>query len=90
MHFSNIRLTQLYQIPISEWAADPTMREIGLYTRAAFERDMHGAVNMPATQLGWSKEEIMVYCSRVRKEMRNLRIHAYFKTQVTYAQRPLA
>ncbi len=66
------------------------MREIGLYMRAAFERDMGGAVNMPATQLGWNKEEITVYCSRMRKEMRDPRIHAYYKTQVTYGQRPLA
>lgn len=77
------------KIPFSEWPADPRLREIGLYTRAAFERDMRGAVNMPATQLGWSDKEIILYCSQLRKDMRNMKMHGYFNTAVLYAQRPL-
>ncbi|WAO97272.1 Hypothetical protein NCS54_01499200 [Fusarium falciforme] len=39
--------------------------------------------------LGWSKEEVIVYLARVRKEMSDKSIHAYWSIYSTYGRRPL-
>ena len=41
-----------------------------------------------ASKLGWSKEEISVYAAHLRKELRAKQVHAYFRSNAVYAQKP--
>lgn len=75
-----------YQLPISEWPVDPTLREIGLYTRVAMQNDIEGLMGFPAAQLGWNKAQIMVYAAHVRKELQELKIHAFYRSRAVWAK----
>ncbi|KAI5461959.1 S-adenosyl-L-methionine-dependent methyltransferase [Mariannaea sp. PMI_226] len=77
------------KIPISGWAKDPRKRQVGQFSRAAIENDIEGAVGFMATQLGWTKEEITVYSAHLRKELRAGKVHAYYRANVVWAQKPL-
>lgn len=81
---------RILQIPICGWPKDPKQREIGQYTRAAIENDIEGTVGFSALQLGWTKEEVMVYAAHLRKEMRSGNLHGYFRSNIAWAQKPAA
>ncbi|WAO94555.1 Hypothetical protein NCS54_01214400 [Fusarium falciforme] len=48
------------QIPIGNWAKDGMLKEIGMFQLAALLGDLEGLLNYPATELGWSFEEIVL------------------------------
>lgn len=77
-----------FKCPIGGWARDEKLAEIGTYMRMAFDQDAEGAVLFMADLQGWSKEEITVYTARLRREIANPRIHAYFNSQVIYGRKP--
>lgn len=74
---------------MSEWAKDPRYKQIGLITRAALQNDTEGAIGFMASQLGWTKEEVSVYAAHLSKELRTNAVHAFYRTNVVYAQKPL-
>lgn len=76
-------------MPISGWPEDPKLREIGQFSRAAIENDIEGIVGFSATQLGWSREQIAVYAAHLRRELRSRQVHAYYRSNVAWAQKPL-
>lgn len=41
-----------------------------------------------AIQLGWSQEEITVYAAHLRKELRGGKVHAFYRANVVWAQKP--
>ncbi|KAH8174647.1 methyltransferase domain-containing protein [Sarocladium implicatum] len=79
-----------YKIPVSEWAKDPKYKQIGLITHAALDNDTEGVVGFMASQIGWTKEEVSVYAAHLRKELRTNAVHAYYRSNVVYAQKPLS
>lgn len=85
--FINIH-ERLVKVPTSEWSKDPKLKEIGTFGRVALQ-DVEGLVGLCATELGWSKEEIMVYAANMRRELRNPSIHSYILAKVVWAQKPL-
>lgn len=42
-----------------------------------------------ASQLGWTNEEIIVYAAHLRKELRTNAVHAFYRANIVYAQKPL-
>ncbi|KAK1762289.1 S-adenosyl-L-methionine-dependent methyltransferase [Phialemonium atrogriseum] len=81
---------RLIKLPTSGWDKDPKQREIGLYTRAAIVNDTEGSVGFSASQLGWSREEVAVYAAHLRRELRSNKLHAYYRANVAWAQKPAA
>lgn len=38
--------------------------------------------------MGWTKEEVTVYTSHLRKQLRDKRVHAYVKYRAIYGRKP--
>ncbi|KAK3947964.1 S-adenosyl-L-methionine-dependent methyltransferase [Pseudoneurospora amorphoporcata] len=79
-----------YKVPVSPWSKDPKMKDLGLYTYAALNQDLEGALQfMYGKVLGWTTEEIKIYMQYVRKEMKDMDIHPYFIITMVIGQKPL-
>ena len=78
------------QIPLSPWAKDPKMKQLGLYNLAAMTHDIEGFLSylMP-TYLGWTEKDIANYAATARKEYKEGKIHANIRWRIVKAQKPL-
>jgi SAM-dependent methyltransferase len=77
------------KLPIGGWAKDPKMRHIGLLAQAAMEQDLEGFLLYMANMvLDWSIDEVRVYCSQLRREMRSSKYHPYVRLRVVYGRKP--
>ncbi|RGP69230.1 mrna 3 -end-processing yth1 [Fusarium longipes] len=81
---------KVFKNPIGGWPKDPEARSIGEFTQAALEQDGKGTVLHMATALGWSEEEVTVFMSHFRREIRSPKIHAYFKQRAIWGRKPEA
>ncbi|WPJ65655.1 hypothetical protein SMAC4_09555 [Sordaria macrospora] len=78
-----------YPVPLSPWPKDKKLRDVGLYFYAVLNQDLEGATQFIfGNVLGWTKEEISTYCSHLKAEIKNLKIHGYFPYRMVYAQKP--
>ncbi|KAL2669890.1 hypothetical protein Neosp_015187 [[Neocosmospora] mangrovei] len=76
------------KVPIGGWPRDPKQKEIGQYLQASLEQDLEGYVLYMASQLlGWTKEEVSVYCAQFRREIRSGRYHAFFRQRVIWGRK---
>ena len=73
---------------MGNWPKDPKMKELGTYAYAALAADVEGYVLYMASLLGWSKEEVTVYCALLRRDVKDPRIHGYYKVKVVWGQKP--
>ncbi|KAL7623175.1 hypothetical protein AAE478_006856 [Parahypoxylon ruwenzoriense] len=77
--------------PLAPFPSDPRVREVGVYARWAMEEGMEGfALYLFTHALGWSHEQVTVYLSRMRKELRDKKKSPYLLIQVVYGRRPEA
>ncbi|KAH6871785.1 S-adenosyl-L-methionine-dependent methyltransferase [Thelonectria olida] len=74
--------------PIGGWAKDQKLKEIGQFAQAALEQDYEGYVLFMANMvLGWSKEEVTLYCAQLRREIRSGRFHTFYRQRVVYGRK---
>ncbi|KAH7171236.1 S-adenosyl-L-methionine-dependent methyltransferase [Dactylonectria macrodidyma] len=86
--FVNVQ-TLVFKWPTNTWPKDPKFKEIGLWTLANIEGNLEViSTILLAHGLGMSREEILVFLSAVRAEMRNPRVHAYWEVLVVLGQKP--
>ncbi|KAM0435846.1 hypothetical protein ACHAPT_002737 [Fusarium lateritium] len=86
--FANIE-ERNFTVPIGGWPEDPEQKEIGRYAQATLEKDIEGYVLFMANTVeGWSKKEIEVYISLLRRELRSGKMHPYYYQKVVWAQKP--
>ncbi|KAI1416225.1 S-adenosyl-L-methionine-dependent methyltransferase [Hypoxylon sp. FL1857] len=91
--FQNAGFVDIHQetrkCPLTPFSDDPRLREVGTYARSAMEEGMEGFVLYLFTNgLGWSREQVTIYLSRVRKELRDRRKSPYVEVQVVYGRKP--
>ena len=68
---------RIYKWPQNWWPKDPKYKEIGMWTLANLDDGLEGLSLAYFTRgLGWSKEEVLAFLLDVRKDIRNLKIHA--------------
>ncbi|KAK7430702.1 hypothetical protein QQZ08_002746 [Neonectria magnoliae] len=78
-----------FKAPIGSWAKEPRLREIGQFSQAALEQDYEGYVLFMANMvLGWSKEEVSLYCAQLRREIRSGKFHPFYRQRVVYGRKP--
>ncbi|KAF5544580.1 methyltransferase [Fusarium napiforme] len=78
-----------FKVPIGGWAKDPKLKEIGKYAQATLEQDIEGYVLFMANTVeGWTKAEVEVYISMLRRELRQGTMHPYYRQKVVWAQKP--
>ncbi|KAI1389997.1 S-adenosyl-L-methionine-dependent methyltransferase [Hypoxylon trugodes] len=76
--------------PLAPYSKDPRQREVGLYGRAAMEEGMEGFVlYLYIKGLGWSHEQVTIYLSHLRRELRDPRKTPYIKIQCVFGRKPL-
>ncbi|RDW72724.1 class I SAM-dependent methyltransferase [Aspergillus mulundensis] len=77
-----------FKLPIGGWASDPRMKQLGLYNRLLWEEGIEGwCMYLLTAILKWSREEVEVYLSRMRKGLRSPRIHPYHECTVVYGRK---
>ncbi|TEA15067.1 Secondary metabolism regulator laeA [Colletotrichum sidae] len=75
--FADITVTRR-KMPVSPWSKDPKLHEISTWTQAAFLPGIEGIAMAAFTRvLGWKPAEVLVFCAHVRRDAKDLRIHAY-------------
>lgn len=71
--------TEVFKWPIGPWPRDPHMKEIGLWLLESVETGLEAFAMAAFTRaFDWTKEEVVLLCSEVRRESRDMRVHSYF------------
>jgi hypothetical protein len=79
-----------FKIPSNPWAKDPRMKLIGTFEMENFLRGLEGmSLRVFQKGLGWSAEQTTVFLADVRKDIKNLRYHAWYPFYVVYGRKPL-
>jgi hypothetical protein len=76
------------QVPLSQWPKDPKLRDMGRFSRYTLEQDIEGYILYVAHLQGWSRDEVTIYAARLRRELRNLNIHGFFRVRVVWGRKP--
>ncbi|KAF5011799.1 hypothetical protein FDECE_2089 [Fusarium decemcellulare] len=77
--------SKIFKVPVGGWAKDPKQRQIGHFARAHLETDMEGHVLFVAGLAeDWSKDEVLVYCAKLRRELGSGQHHPYFRLDSFY------
>jgi len=80
---------QKFRFPVGPWPKDPKLKEIGMYNLSQVLQGLEGfSLRLFCDVLGWQQEEVLVLTSKVRKELRNMSIHAQFDFHVVYGRKP--
>ncbi|KPM46153.1 hypothetical protein AK830_g250 [Neonectria ditissima] len=79
----------LSQVPIGGWPKDPKLKEIGRFAQATLEQDIEGYVLFMANTVeGWTREEVEVYISLLRRELASRKMHPYYLQKAIWAKKP--
>lgn len=72
---------KLYKVPIGVWPKDKLLKEVGLLNHHHWKSGLEGYAMWLLTKFGapepWSKEEVQLHLTKVRKDLNNPRIHGY-------------
>lgn len=81
----------IYKWPTNKWPKDKKYKELGMWNHENVTPALEGlTLGMFTRVLGWQREEVEVFLADVRRDMRDLRIHAYFPIYVVYGRKPEA
>ena len=65
--------------PIGIWPKDKYFKDLGYWNYTSLDIGLEGLLMALLTRgLGWTKEEVLVYCAQARAALRDPRIHAYY------------
>ena len=86
--FENI-VHEKFRLPIGPWPKDKHLKSIGAWNLVQLEDGMEGFTMRLFTQhLGWKPEEVHVTLAKMRKDLRDPKIHAQYDFHVVYGQKP--
>ncbi|KAG8349737.1 hypothetical protein FVEN_g12080 [Fusarium venenatum] len=85
--FKNVTL-RVYKWPQNRWPKDKKYKELGSWTLENISSGLEAISNALFTRvLGWSKPELDVFLTDVRKDIKNTSIHAYWPVYVICGQK---
>lgn len=61
---------------------------MGKFGQATLEQDVEGYVSYVASMQGWTQDQVSVYASNLRREMRNTDIHGYYYLSLIWGRKP--
>ncbi|CAG7559801.1 unnamed protein product [Fusarium equiseti] len=86
--FENVSL-RVYKWPQNRWPKDKKYKELGSWTLENTSSGLEAISSALFTRvLGWSKSELDVFLTDVRKDIKNTSIHAYWPVYVICGQKP--
>ncbi|OQD76371.1 hypothetical protein PENDEC_c004G06193 [Penicillium decumbens] len=81
-----------YKWPIGPWARDQRYKEAGTVNFHHWMSGMEGWCMWLLTKFGspepWTKDEVLVYVAKLRKELKNPRFHIYQRARRVWARKP--
>ncbi|KPM35007.1 hypothetical protein AK830_g11568 [Neonectria ditissima] len=79
----------IYKWPMNQWPADPYYKELGFWCCHDIAGGLSGlSMALFTRALGWTSEEVEVFLSKVRTDMKNKQLHAWWPIHVVYGQKP--
>lgn len=80
---------QIVKWPIGPWPKDKRLKTIGLWVRTHLEAGLENwAMRGLTGVLGWTREEVLVYCAKMRQDLRDKRLHGIHEMRIVYATKP--
>ncbi|KAK0631451.1 S-adenosyl-L-methionine-dependent methyltransferase [Immersiella caudata] len=76
--------------PIGKWPAEVAMKERGEFVRVWLEQDAEGLMLFITGAMGWSKEEVVVFLAKFRREVRSGKYHPYYRNKIIWGRKPEA
>ncbi|KAL9070259.1 MAG: hypothetical protein Q9161_004952 [Pseudevernia consocians] len=74
--------------PVGTWPADKHLREVGAWNYLQIMEGLEAFTYALFTRvLDYSQQEVDVVCAKIRKEMRDPQMHAYFHMHVAYGRK---
>ncbi|GJC85552.1 secondary metabolism regulator LAE1 [Colletotrichum liriopes] len=87
--FEDIHTTRI-RFPASPWPKDKKLKELGIWNQEQLLPGLEAlTLGLFTRVLDWSKEETIVFCASVRKDLKDTKIHAYWNGYVMYGRKPL-
>ncbi|KAM0212084.1 hypothetical protein ACHAPA_010246 [Fusarium lateritium] len=87
--FRNVQQV-IFKWPQNTWPKDAKHKELGAWNLENISSGIDGLSSAVYTRvLGWSKDEVEILLAKVRRELRDKSIHAYWPIYVVYGQRPV-
>ncbi|KAJ5732487.1 hypothetical protein N7493_003968 [Penicillium malachiteum] len=81
-----------YKWPIGPWPKDKQLKEAGMVNFQHWLSGLEGWCMYLLTKFGaprpWTKEEVLVYVSSLRKELQNPHYHSYVRSKRVWARKP--
>ncbi|PNP83638.1 hypothetical protein FNYG_03201 [Fusarium nygamai] len=78
-----------WKLPVGGWPQDKKLKQIGLYNGAFIDHSIDAFAIFPIGEiLGWSKEEVTVLVSQMRKALKEPRALPYFNVRMVYGRKP--
>lgn len=82
-------VSRTYKWPINQWPKDEHHKEIGAWTFVNFTGPLEGLLMALFTRnLGWSRDEVLIFCAQLRAALRDRRTHAYIPLYTVYGRKP--
>ncbi|KND91937.1 Phosphoethanolamine N-methyltransferase 1 [Tolypocladium ophioglossoides CBS 100239] len=82
---------KVFKMPSSPWPQDKRLKLIGAWEQHNLLSNLEGMMMRPFHKgLGWTEEEVTVFSAALRKDIRNLDMHAYWPFYTVYGQKPFA
>ena len=67
-----------FKWPINTWPKDPYYKQIGAWVQENPDGGAEGLFMALFTRfLGWSREDVLMFCAEVRESIKDRRVHAY-------------
>ncbi|KAJ5788802.1 uncharacterized protein N7518_005813 [Penicillium psychrosexuale] len=84
---------KIYKWPIGPWPRDQKFKEAGVVNCQHWMSGMEGWCMWLLTKFGdpepWTKEQVHVYCAKIRSELKDPHYHAYHKARRVWARKPM-
>lgn len=74
--FVNIR-EEKFKVPLGPWPKNPELKQIGMMNLVQVLDGLEGFSLKTLEAMGWSRDEIEVFLSSVRQDMKTGKFHAY-------------
>ncbi|KAF5008198.1 hypothetical protein FDECE_5531 [Fusarium decemcellulare] len=79
----------VYKVPFGTWPKDPKLAEIGQFAKLSLESDLVGYSQLMWHQiLKWPAEEYELFLMQVRKDLKNKKLHPYFRVRCVWGRKP--
>ena len=85
--FTDVKEKVIY-LPFGTWPKDEKMKKIGAWNYLQMDSGLEGYATYSLHKEGWSKQEIDVFCAKVRHELKDRRMHAMLPMHNVIGRKP--